>query len=175
MSLAAYLDLVARACHPAARAGLSANAPRTTESTARRCVVVPLGERARAARSRRRLGCRDRSASSFSSIALGKHPRLAAPIAQVDSRTSRGGTAAPPSAPGTGARPSARCGQPQWARRGPSPCLARASWVFRPPVPARGSDSPTKADSRACRGSLSSPAQTLRSIRCRRRLHRHWP
>ncbi len=52
MTPAAYLDLVARACHPAAGAGPSASAPRTTESIARRCVVVPLGERARAEQSR---------------------------------------------------------------------------------------------------------------------------
>src|SRR5712692_4805607 len=48
MSLAASLDPVARAFHPPAGAGLSANAPRTAGSTAPRCVVVPHAARARA-------------------------------------------------------------------------------------------------------------------------------
>ena len=52
MSLAAYLDLVARACHPPVGAGLSASAPRTAGSTARRCVVVPRAARARGEQNR---------------------------------------------------------------------------------------------------------------------------
>src|SRR6266567_9180284 len=52
MSPAAYLDLSARACHPAAGTGPSASAPRTAGSTARRCVVVPHAARARAEQNR---------------------------------------------------------------------------------------------------------------------------
>src|SRR5262249_11749434 len=93
MSLVASLDLVARACHPPAGAGPSAGAPRTAESTARWCVVVPNGERARVARSRRRIGCRARSPNPFSSNALDRLPQLEAPNALVDSHTSQGETA----------------------------------------------------------------------------------
>src|SRR5437762_12729702 len=40
---------------------------------------------------------------------------------------------------------------------------ARASSVFRPAAPALGNNSPTTADSRACRDSVSGPAQARRS------------
>src|SRR6266849_5181996 len=105
MNLAVCLDLFAQACHPPAGAGPSASAPRTAGATSRRCVVVPHAERARGEQSRRRLGCQDRSPSRFSSTALDRRLLLVVPIALVDSRTSRGGTAVPPSAPDTGARP----------------------------------------------------------------------
>src|SRR5204863_5287536 len=118
MSLAVYLDLVARACHPPAEAGPSASAPHTAGSIARRCVGVPLATPARGVQSRRRLGYRDRSPSSFSSTALDRLPPPAAPTVLADSRTSRGETTAPPSAPDTGVRPSGRYGLPPWARRG---------------------------------------------------------
>src|SRR5438876_12086534 len=71
------------------------------------------------AQNRRRLECRDRSPSPFSSTALGRLPPLVEPIAPVDSRTSRGELLVPPSAPDTGARPFGRFGPPQWAPRGP--------------------------------------------------------
>src|SRR5262249_11543357 len=51
-SLAAYLDPVARACHPPAGAGPSASAPHTAESIAPRCVVVPLAEPSHVEQSR---------------------------------------------------------------------------------------------------------------------------
>src|SRR5712691_868400 len=117
MSPAAYLDPSARACHPPAGAGPSASAPRTAESTARRCVVVPHAARVRGEQNQRRPGCQDRSPSLFSSTALGRRLLLGEPSALVDSRTSRGGTTVPPPAPDTGARPFERFGPPQWALR----------------------------------------------------------
>ena len=48
----------------------------------------------------------------FASNALGRFLLPGVPIASVDSRTNRGETPVPPSAPDTGARPFARCGPP---------------------------------------------------------------
>src|SRR5205807_2608774 len=94
MSPAAYLDLSARACHPAAGAGPSASAPRTAGSSARRCVVVPHAERAREEQNRK-IPERRRQAPiplSSSSAPGPGHPAHCAGCASAGTRTRIPGT-----------------------------------------------------------------------------------
>jgi hypothetical protein len=64
---------------------------------------------------------------------------------------------APPLAPGSRPRPSGRSGPQRSAPRAPSDC--RPASVSPPRAPAAGSNSPTRAGSRACTGSLEVPLE----------------
>ncbi len=87
--------------------------------------------------------------------------------------STQGGSEAPPWAPDIRARRSGRsCPRPS-APRALSGC--RPASVSPPHAPAAGSNSPRRADSRACRGSLEGPARTPRSTARQRRPRPCWP
>ena len=111
--------------------------------------------------------------SPDASSAPGRPRPRPVPNGRADTRRSRGESEAPPRAPGNRPRPSGRSGPRPSAPRASSSHLPAS--VSRPRAPAAGSNSPTRAGSRACRGCPSDQPRTPQVTARQRRQRPCWP